>query len=578
VTCSGVVSHIGFLSDGIPDLGTMTAACPGVIPRISLMYDQSGNGNNAAPQTSAVTGSISGNTLTVTAVASGTILTSQTVLGNGVTAETVSAQTSGTAGGVGVYTLSGVAQTVASESLTIGSYPEIPTYKWPGANGPPIVFDPLAPVVGSAGAQASEYLVIPNTFTLPGSTISVAMLASAYDAALAHPFAQIGIPAPNSLSIFSQIGGSVGIEISGGSVLPTTTPVATQPFALVLADGGSTRTLNIDDATYTQGLGAKNTLTGGRLGAFGNDASGVLPNVISNPRMWAFIVWPVTLTTAQMTGIKASLGATFGTTPQARDNLVCDGDSRYQGYGATQSRNICLRMSPLLGRPVKLAIAAIQGRTIEQQAANYAANVAPMYNAASKNNLLDFEAGINDFIVPPAFTGSISGNTLTTTAVPTGYLAINQTIAGAGVTAAAILSQASGTPGGIGTYTLSGAAQTVASEAMTASQSAAGAYTALTGYVAVAHTTGWRVGCHTILPATPLSTGTLQTAWSTYNGLVKANAAACDYIVDEQGDPTIGPLSADTNTTYYIDGIHLTDYGEEIEATIIGTALTAQFR
>lgn len=63
------------------------------------------------------TGSISGTTLTVTSVASGTIIGSQTISGTGVTAGTyITALGTGT-GGVGTYTVS-VSQTAASTTIS----------------------------------------------------------------------------------------------------------------------------------------------------------------------------------------------------------------------------------------------------------------------------------------------------------------------------------------------------------------------------------------------------------------------------------------------------------------------------
>lgn len=63
------------------------------------------------------TGSIGGNVMYVTAVASGTIVPGMTVTGTGVSAGTkVDEQLSGTPGGIGVYAVS-IAQVVASESL-----------------------------------------------------------------------------------------------------------------------------------------------------------------------------------------------------------------------------------------------------------------------------------------------------------------------------------------------------------------------------------------------------------------------------------------------------------------------------
>lgn len=65
-------------------------------------------------------------------------------------------------------------------------------------------------------------------------------------------------------------------------------------------------------------------------------------------------------------------------------------------------------------------------------------------------------------------TGSISGTTMTVSAVTSGSLAANQTISGSGIAdGTTIVSQSSGTPGGIGTYVVS-ASQTVGSTTISA--------------------------------------------------------------------------------------------------------------
>ncbi|MDB5280876.1 MAG: hypothetical protein JWR61_5831, partial [Ferruginibacter sp.] len=71
-----------------------------------------------APATASVTGSIAGNVLTVTAVASGVLVPGAVLAGTGVTANTaITSQLSGTAGGVGTYAVS-IAQVVASETIS----------------------------------------------------------------------------------------------------------------------------------------------------------------------------------------------------------------------------------------------------------------------------------------------------------------------------------------------------------------------------------------------------------------------------------------------------------------------------
>jgi hypothetical protein len=71
--------------------------------------------------TSSFTGSITGTTLTVTAVASGTLITGQVLTGNSATSgTTITSQLTGTTGGVGTYVVS-ISQTRASGSFT-GTY------------------------------------------------------------------------------------------------------------------------------------------------------------------------------------------------------------------------------------------------------------------------------------------------------------------------------------------------------------------------------------------------------------------------------------------------------------------------
>lgn len=76
-------------------------------------------GSIAAAATTSVTGSIADGILTVTAVSSGTLVTGATLSGTNVaTGTTIINQLSGTAGGVGTYTVSPAEQTVASTTIT----------------------------------------------------------------------------------------------------------------------------------------------------------------------------------------------------------------------------------------------------------------------------------------------------------------------------------------------------------------------------------------------------------------------------------------------------------------------------
>lgn len=93
--------------------GLVTFAATGTIPQ-----DFSVTGSIAAGAGS-VTGSIADNLMTVTVVGSGTIQIGGTITGSGVaTGTVVTSQVSGTANGVGVYTVTPPGQTVASTTLT----------------------------------------------------------------------------------------------------------------------------------------------------------------------------------------------------------------------------------------------------------------------------------------------------------------------------------------------------------------------------------------------------------------------------------------------------------------------------
>ena len=71
----------------------------------------------SSPANAVFTGSISGTTLTVTAVSSGTITAHQSLTGIGITAETVITALGSGSGGTGTYTIN-LSQTVAAETMT----------------------------------------------------------------------------------------------------------------------------------------------------------------------------------------------------------------------------------------------------------------------------------------------------------------------------------------------------------------------------------------------------------------------------------------------------------------------------
>lgn len=86
------------------------------------------NLNASIPAGASVTASIAGNVLTVTAVGSGIVAPAQTVTGTGVDAGLyITAQITGTSGGIGTYRLSST-DTVSSEAMTTAGTPVAVTY------------------------------------------------------------------------------------------------------------------------------------------------------------------------------------------------------------------------------------------------------------------------------------------------------------------------------------------------------------------------------------------------------------------------------------------------------------------
>jgi hypothetical protein len=82
----------------------------------------SGSASSIAANTFSVTGSISGNVMSVTVVGSGTVVPGATISGTGVASGTqIVSQLSGTPGGIGTYSVSIASQTVASTTIS-GTY------------------------------------------------------------------------------------------------------------------------------------------------------------------------------------------------------------------------------------------------------------------------------------------------------------------------------------------------------------------------------------------------------------------------------------------------------------------------
>ena len=114
VTAETVITALGSGSGGI---GTYT---------INISQTVASRQMNSTAVAAKVTGSISGTTLTVTAVTSGTLYVGQTIQGTGVTALTIITALGTGSGGTGTYTIS-TSQTVSSTTLYGLNFSQMPT-------------------------------------------------------------------------------------------------------------------------------------------------------------------------------------------------------------------------------------------------------------------------------------------------------------------------------------------------------------------------------------------------------------------------------------------------------------------
>ena len=114
VTSETIITALGSGTGGI---GTYT---------INLSQTVTSRQMNSAATAAKVTGSITGTTLTVTAVTSGTLYVGQTIQGTGVTALTIITALGTGSGGAGTYTVS-TSQTVASTTLYGLNFSQLPS-------------------------------------------------------------------------------------------------------------------------------------------------------------------------------------------------------------------------------------------------------------------------------------------------------------------------------------------------------------------------------------------------------------------------------------------------------------------
>ena len=377
---------------------------------------------------SCATGKIVGNTLTLTGTVTGYFGVGQTISGAGVTACTITAQTGGTAGGAGTYTVNGSAQTVPSSGTE---------------------------VISSATAGGVGLYTVNNNLAVPvNTTVTV------------YSDAPVTISAT---TIYGYPGNYSVIHTQTVSAGTTVTVYGTTPIAInsTSAGGVGNYTVNISQTYPASGSGSFWTTSVGGVGDYSVSSS-------------LAVAANATISAAQ--AINSNSGGGVGTYTVSTSQTA--GPTAINTTSALGGTGLYVVNSPLTTTTgtsvIVFGAAPVPISTVVGGAGNY--TVSTSQSVASTN----MTAGAFPKCIVPAqgicpvdasFTGYISsgtgntttsGTTMTVTAVTSGILYVGQIISGAGVTAKTTITAFGTGTGGAGTYTVS-TSQLVASTTISAS-------------------------------------------------------------------------------------------------------------
>lgn len=276
VTCNPFTKKLDFIGGGIDTVSKLQS-------NLNLLSGIAGSPNFAAmnaviasPPTvttattvqnvASFTGSITGTTLTVSALASGIIKVGQILTGTGVTTTTYIAADTGGAGGVGTYTVN-KSQTVASEAITSAGQ-----FYWNAGNQTPlhlnnnlVSISRQAPISTGVNGDTSIYGGPNTTFSL-GPTVQNA-ISSMFSFYYTGQVLEFGIASNSNVML---------VKVNGQYVSLTPTALGAGPTKFYyMMDFGSSANRRIDI------IGGGNFL---RLYSLGGDAiASVMPAPIRGP-------------------------------------------------------------------------------------------------------------------------------------------------------------------------------------------------------------------------------------------------------------------------------------------------------
>ena len=399
------------------------------------------------------TATISGRTMNVSAVASGTLAVGQIVTGPGVTQNTFIEALAGGSGGTGNYTLN-ISQTVASATsmtttIKLATLTSITVPYTLGYDGGSNITS-VTTSVYSGSSLVSSVSNLTNPVTISGlssnTVYSVAIYATnsiGNSTSSVGPYFQTpSVPPAPTIGTASNIAGTLTANVA---------------FTAPSSDGGNAITSYV--AVSTPGNVSST-----------NAASPIIVSGLSSNTAYTFTV---AATNAVGTG-PTSAASNSITTPNivSAKLLVIGGGG---GSGGTQGSGSAAGGGGAGGVIYNSALTLTPGTTYTVAIGQGGAGAT---NIVGTSGVLAGSNGGNSTVTGTGLngvvTGNISGTTMTVTAVTSGFLAVGQLITGTGVASNTVISALGTGTGGTGTYTVSNS-QSVASTTLT------GSYTALGG-------------------------------------------------------------------------------------------------
>ena len=419
-----------------------------IVPVIDKPYIIENKTNGAQPVlvrttngTAVVTGSIADTTLTVTAVASGTLVLGQYIFGTGITVGTyITALVSGT-GATGTYTVS-IKQTTTS--TTISAYVGV-----------------LVP----NGEKAAVY--VKNSGNVGDAiTYSHSFAAQTISASVAN-FDTLNVVTAGALTVTSLTTGA--LTATGTTNIGTSSTTTGATYAIVGVAATVTKTahglVTGDYITLVFTLGAGVVPPDGQylVTKITDDTFSI--TVASGSGSGTAVYYKATTTTLNsQLNISSSVG-TVGTVLVSQgtdrppkwsavptlDNLTVTGTSNLQGAVTMDSTATIQNTTTIQGATtINNAVVLNQNNTL----GNAYTGLSGTYSRAGAT--VTVTSAAHGFAGPASVTGYIVDTTLTVTIVGSGGLAPKQFITGTGIASGTyIVSQTSGTTGGVGVYVVS---------------------------------------------------------------------------------------------------------------------------